>query len=103
MFQEDEKKEKPGLKSRERANPDNVPKVKSVIPGLDFSSKVISPIDENLAPLNSKPSETFQYGQTNFKSITTDQPQWSPGVCLYLDKYEGIFKVKSNRIHQKVK
>ena len=51
MFQE--KEEKPGLKSRQRAISDNVPKGKSVIPGLDFSSKVISPIDENLAPLNS--------------------------------------------------
>ena len=49
--------------------------------------------------MDSIPSKTFQYGQTNFISINTDHPRWSPGVCLNL---EGSFKVKPTSIHQKV-
>ena len=74
----------------------------NLIPGFNLIAKVNSPIDENLAPLNSNHLSTIQYGQTNFTSIDTDNPLWTPGVCLNLHKYEGIFKVKSPGIHQQV-
>ena len=96
------KEENQRPKSRQRSSSNRFPSAKPFIPGLDFSAKVCSPFDENLAPLNPNPPKTFQYGQTNFFSINTDHPQWSPGLCLDLDKYEGIFKVKSTSIHQKV-
>jgi hypothetical protein len=101
-FKEDGKEKKQRQKFRKWAISNSFPDVKSSIPGLDSNAKVSSPIDVNLAPLDSIPSKTFQYGQTNFISINTDHPQWSPGVCLDLDKYQGIFKVKSTNIHQKV-
>ena len=72
------------------------------IPGFDPIAKLNKPNDENLAPLDSNHVQTIQYGQNNFLSIQTDDPLWSPGVCLNLQKYEGIFRVKSTGIHQQV-
>ena len=72
------------------------------IPGLDPTATLRSPTDENLPPLEFIPSKSFQYGQTNLISISTDHPQWSPGFCLYLEKYAGICKVKTAGIYQQV-
>ena len=72
------------------------------IPGLDSTANVSCPNDENLAPLASIHTKLLQYGQTNFISTNTDNPQWSPGVCLNLEKYGGIFKVKLPSIHHQV-
>ena len=72
------------------------------IPGIDPTATLSSPTDENLAPLDFANSMLFQYGRTDLISINTDHPQWSPGVCLNLEKYEAIFKVKSAGIHQQV-
>jgi hypothetical protein len=97
-FQEDGKEEKKRQKSGKGKISNNFPS----IPGLDSTAKVSCPNDENLAPLASINTKIFQYGQTNFISTNTDNHQWSPGVCLNLDKYEGIFKIKLPRIHHQV-
>ena len=97
-FQEDGKEEKKRQKSGKGQTSNSF----SVIPGLDSTAKVSCPNDENLAPLASIQTKLFQYGQTNFISTNTDNPQWSPGVCLNLDMYEGIFKIKLPSIHHQV-
>ena len=95
-FQEDGKDEK----KREISEKGELSNRFSSIPGLDSTAKVGYPKDENLAPLASIQTKLFQYGQTNFISTPTDNPQWSPGVCLNID--EGIFKVKLPSIHHQV-
>ena len=70
------------------------------IPGFDPFAKIVPPNDDNLGPLISHPS--IQYGQTNLISIATDNPLWSPGACLNLHKYYGIFKVKPPSSHKQV-
>ena len=72
------------------------------IPGFDPIAKLKKPNDENLPPLDSTNIQTIQYGQNNFLSIQTDNPLWSQGVCLNLNKYEGIFRVRPSGIYQQV-
>jgi hypothetical protein len=72
------------------------------IPGLDPHAAEKSTEDKNLAPLTQTCPETFQYGNTSIASHSTDHPDWTPGECLNLQKYTGIFRVKISRITQKV-
>ena len=98
MLKEDGNKERKRQKSEKGTISNSFPS----IPGLDATAKVSCPNDENLAPLASITTKLIQYGQTNFISINTDHPQWSPGVCLNIEKYEGIFKIKLPSIHHQV-
>ena len=97
-LQEDEKEEI----QTQKAGGGTISNIFPSIPGLDPTATLCSPTDENLPPLEFIPSKSFQYGQTNLISISTDHPQWSPGFCPYLEKYEGIFKVKTAGIYQQV-
>ena len=67
---------------------------KPKIPGLYPGAEEKSPDDRNLAPLSSPWTKTLQYGDTSFISMNTDNPDWAPGECINLHKYEGNFRVK---------
>jgi hypothetical protein len=76
---------------------------KFIIPGLVLGAETKNTKDENLAPFNTTDQRTLQYGDTTFISISTDHPDWAPGECLNLHKYEGNFRRKSSSITQQVK
>ena len=75
---------------------------KSTIPWLHPEAIERSTDDKNLAPFLSNPSKTFQYGNSRLSSINTDHPDWAPGECLNLHKYEGRFRIKLSRLEQQV-
>ena len=61
------------------------------IPGFYATSQVRKPVDTNLSPFIGCNSKPIQYGDTSLASVSTDNPAWSPGDCLFLSKYEGKF------------
>jgi hypothetical protein len=75
---------------------------KSKIPGLDHEAAEKSTDDKNLAPFSLMNSKTFQYGDTSFISTNTDHPDWAPGECLNLYKYEGNFRITISGLTQQV-
>lgn len=76
--------------------------VKPFIPGLDPNAEIKQLFDENLAPLNQKFSTSIKHPLTFSSSISTDDKRWAPGVCLNLEKFEGVFKKKDISIHNPV-
>ena len=61
------------------------------IPGFYAASQVRKPVDTNLSPFIGCNSKPIQYGDTSLASVSTDNPAWSPGDCMFLSKYEGKF------------
>jgi hypothetical protein len=72
------------------------------IPGLVLGANVKNTKDINLAPYTSNGKGILQYGNTTFSSINTDDPNWAPGECLHLEKYEGNFRMKTTGKTQQV-
>ena len=75
---------------------------RSKIPGLHAEATERSTADKNLAPLQRDSFKSIQYGNSSFISINTDHPDWAPGECLNLHKYEGRFRIKLSRLAQQV-
>ena len=69
----------------------DVHSARNIVPGLYAASKVRKPVDTNLSPFICCNSNPIQYGDTSLASVSTDNPAWSPGDCLFLSKYEGKF------------
>ena len=76
--------------------------VKSLIPGLSTSSEEKSPTDSNLSPFQICNSKSIQYGDTSILSTSTENPEWSPGECLNIFKYEGRFIKKQCNVTNQV-
>ena len=72
------------------------------IPGLNKACEERKPYDNNLSPLQIGKLKAIQYGDTSIDSTSTDDPAWSPGQCLDITKYEGIFKKKQSIMNSKV-
>ena len=72
------------------------------IPGLDPNAEIKQLFDENLAPLRQNISRFIEYNHTFLSSISTDDKRWAPGVCMDLEKFEGVFKKKTISIHKPV-
>ena len=75
---------------------------KPTISGLHSEAIERSTDDKNLAPFLNNHFETFQYGNSSLISINTDHPDWAPGECLNLHKYEGRFRIKIFKLTQQV-
>ena len=75
---------------------------KPMIPGLDIWAEENKPYDKNLAPLSVSALKTLQYGDTTISSVTTDHPDWAPGTCPNLFKYEGNLRLKVSSLTQPV-
>ena len=72
------------------------------IPGLNTACEEMKPYDNNLSPLQIENLKPIQYGDTSIASTCTDNPVWSPGQCLDISKYEGIFIKKKISMNSKV-
>ena len=72
------------------------------IPGLSTACQERKPNDNNLSSLQSGDFKVIQYGNTSTASISTDDPVWSPGECLDINKYQGRFKKKQSIRNKKV-
>ena len=75
---------------------------RSKIPGLHAEATERSTADKNLAPLERDSFKSIQYGNSSFISINTDHPDWAPGECPNIYKYEGKFKIKISKSTQQV-
>ena len=75
---------------------------KNSIPGLSTTSQEKKPTDNNLSPFQISNLKPIQYGETLITSISTEDPRWSPGKCLYISRYEGRFRKKNCLINSKV-
>ena len=67
---------------------------KVLIPGLNLDVQEKAPYDKNLTPFTTGQGATFQYGDSSLVSVSTDDPDWAPGECQNLNRYEGMFKPK---------
>ena len=76
--------------------------VKPLIPGLYPNAEIKQLFDENLAPLTQNFSRSIKYPLTFSSSISIDDKRWAPGVCMNLEKFEGVFKRKEISIHNPV-
>ena len=83
-----------GAKGNKFSNEESSSVTKHLIPGLNLEVQEKAPCDQNLAPFCTRRRETFQFGDTRLLSVSTDSPDWAPGICQNLYKYEGIFKPK---------
>ena len=75
---------------------------KPFIPGLDQNAAIKQTFGENLAPLGQNNSRSIKYPHTFSSSISTDDKRWAHGVCMNLEKFEGVFKKKAISIHMLV-
>ena len=91
-----------GHHSEEKLHPTEAHSFKSSIPGLSKTSQEMKPTDNNLSPFQICNLKPIQYGDTLITSISTEDPRWSPGKCLNISKYQGIFRKNKCLMNSKV-